>query len=312
MNSSMSAVSKSDFTPFPFKDLPHLDSARQAVASRLSLAYQVAGSQKDILDELCHLLDEILHVNSVARVVGVISSTAESFHKNLPPEFLLLFFRLDPHPKKAFVLFDTSLAQLMAESALTNEKLKSQSLGSKAYRPITPLTEAIVIYVLTSLMEKISPTLKGKNFALRTDRFVRESRDFLSAYQPQDELVIFAVTLELAGQNFALTLGVPLPALDFLMPNAPLPGDVKRLEHFSDYKIPFELSLGQVRLSQTELDSLAVGDIVLLEGATLHKKQNRFCGTAVLAPSGLEVLRGYQVEFVETDDQLKATIKGIT
>lgn len=312
MNLTMSALAKQEVLPFPFDKLPQVDLSRQQVLDRLTSLYAFAASQEALLDDLAKILGEMLQVPAEVVLAGVDALTAEELHKGLPADFLMLLLRVEPQAKKGFLLFDLALAQWLVEAALGGAEAAGTPLALTQIKPITPLAEAVVSYVTVVLMESLASQLQERNLGLCVDRILREPQEFANQAANRERFAVFVVTVSCGGHDFHLKLGLPLTLSENFF-QAGVSDELygERLKNFTDFKIHFDVEVGNVSLSQSEFLALNEGDIVLLDEVDMSRASGRWQGSGVLQPSGGNENGGYKIHFETQPEAIQVRITGV-
>lgn len=281
----MTAQTAKQVQKFPFDRLPKVDLADQARFHELEKYYGIM-NRSTVLNDLSGILREMLGVPCEVHLSQVQNLTGEEIHQGLPAEFLLMLVGVEPQGKKGYLLFDLPLAHFLSHAALGGDP-SGLSLAQTEVKPVTPLSEAVVSYVLVSLLDMLSPQIQDRQIEFRVDRFLREQKSFAAEVSGRERFVVFSLMVATCGQKFPVKLGLPSDLVVGFSDSVTHEGHgVQRLRDFDDFRVPFVLDVGGLDLAPEELAGLEVGDIVLFEESQVVRKSGGWEGLGLIRVLG--------------------------
>lgn len=297
---------------FPFASLPSMTDEEVSLFCQASDLYTLMEDRTDVLLKLLESMKGILQADFKAELAHVEALALEDVMSALPERFLMSVMRMDPHTKRAFLVFDTALAQILVAAVLSG-KSALDSAGLDQLKPLSPLSEAVVEYVLVSALEKLPAVFGEMKFTPSFESLVRDPKKLLGLFAMSDRFAVFSIKLTVGGSAFFLKFALPLALAQTLGSR----GDEEeffrsRLQGFESFKTEFFLEIGRVALSQGEVANLEPGDIVLLDEchASLDLKRE-LTGKAHLIPVGVEDESGFVTELGRDGDQILAKVTGV-
>lgn len=298
-------------TTFPFNRLPKVEASQSDFLKKVRVLYDLTRQHQNLLKKLEESLHELVPIKFEVELTHLEALTSEEIQKTLSDDLIMALVRLEPHSKRGFFIFDKSLAKLLADAALSDGRVNWQQVTQDQIKPITPLGEAVVVYVLISLCEKFSKDLTQRNFKLSFDRLVRETKNFLGLYSHKDQFALFSVTAKANDHHFFLRFGLPISFFEevgFLQKTQDFL--TRRYDNFINFKLPFSLEAAEATLTESDLKNLEVDDIILFDQANIQFTEKGIAGSAWLKPEGVDTELGYDVDFVAADGQTYAKIRG--
>lgn len=297
---------------FPFETLPQIRSEDYDFLVQVKNLYTVLEEHEDLFQDLLKPLQDVLPLSFYGEISRIDCVSAENVQKNLSESLLLALIQFPPHQKKGFLIFDKILAQILVDGLLSGTKISAEQLALNQLKPITSLSEAVVVYILVSVMERLSEALGKTNFTMAFDQLLRDPVKFQSLYSLKDRFAFFTICLKTQARDFYCHLGLPIDfARDFSILKKQDQFSRLRSEHFGGFKVPFQLEIGQASLSPEEFSALEEGDILLLETEGVRKTQEGLRGQAKLKPVGLDHEIGYHVNFDATAEEIRAIVKEV-
>lgn len=307
----MEAKSAKNIISFPFEALPHVSAQKWQLKKRLFHIYTLFSEKENLLQDIIQPLEKILKQEISAELIQIETQTISDIVSTLPQRVLLTLLRVDPYPKRAFLSFDLGLAQVATGSVLSGGRAALSSLSFEQLKPITPLNEAVIEYLVVSFLQKVTDYLGPARFALGFEEICQEPKKLLSFYANTDEIALFTIGLTIQDKKFFVKVGLPIQAAqDFSSQDNENDFFHYRLQSFLGLKNDFVLELGHVELDPEELHRLEEGDIILLDesGVTLNEKKS-VQGEAVVRPAHGEKGLGYGVELSSHKGHVRAKIK---
>lgn len=300
----MSSQNTKQVIPFPFESLPQLDGSHRAEWQVLE-EYYGRVKRSALLGRVAQILAEVLGSPCDVNLAGVEMLTGAQIPTRLPADFLALLVKLEPQAKNALVFFELPLAHVLADAALGGRGAESLPSVSQI-KPVTPLSEAVLSYVLAAFLETLAEDLPDRQVDFRLDRFVRDAERLAAHFSARDKFVFFAVMVSVASRRFYIKLALPLSLADsFYAPVNDGEAFAERFKNFGDFRIPYVVELGGVDLLESQLNNLEVGDVVLFQDVNVAKKSGKWQGEAILKPSGGEDNPCWPVHFVLEQDAIK-------
>jgi flagellar motor switch protein FliM len=295
---------------FPMTQLPHVSSLDLKLKKKLHALYSLLENKPDVFADIVAPLSEILRLPVKAKLTHVESLSLDGVIASLPEHFLLNVIRLDPHTKRAFLVFDPVLAQILVNAALSGEKAAFENLSYEQLKPLTPLSEAVVEYAVVCALEKASHNMGKKNFSIAFENIIRDSKKLLGMYAHSDDFAMFSVSLMCHDKEFYVKFALPLSLSETLgAPQSDQAFFKTRLEGFAGFKTEFQLEVGEVELLPEDLNALAPGDIVFFDDCRVAMNDARvLTGQAKLKPVGLENEAGYLVDVEVGEDGIRAKV----
>lgn len=300
----MSSENVKQVIPFPFESLPQLDGSLRAEWQTLE-EYYGRVKRSALLGRVAQILAEVLGSPCEVNLSGVEMLTGAQIPTHLPADFLGLLVKIEPQAKNALVFFELPLAHVLADAALGARG--SESLpGVSQIKPVTPLSEAVLSYVLAAFLENLAEDLPDRQVDFRLDHFIRDAERVKNSLSARDKFIFFAVTVSLSSRRFYIKLALPLSlAESFYTPVDEGGGFAERFQSFGDFRIPYVVELGGLDLLASQLQNLEVGDVVLLHDVNAAKKSGKWQGEALLKPAGGEENPSWPVHFVLDSDVVK-------
>lgn len=299
----------SSVLPFPYSSLPKVTQESVQLRKKLLNAYYFFESHQDILKELSEPLREILKTPVPLEVTCLESAALEHLVSGLPEKTLLVLFRLEPHAKKAALVFETLLAKILIHMVLSGDRLDQKRFRELQLKPLTFLEEAVVQYIFVSVLERLSSRLSPKTFSIVYDDVVRDPKRLMGSFSVQDPLGVFSFKLHLLEHDFYLKLVLPISTADHMRLTKLHKAFVKeRLTQFGNFDVPLELEAAGVDLEPADLDGLDAGDIVMFDEASLWLKEGGLEGQARVRLVDHEGREGYLVDVETAGEAIRARI----
>ncbi|MBU0505483.1 MAG: hypothetical protein ABII18_06930 [bacterium] len=297
-------------TPFPFDKLPQFTKEDIELKKRLLNAYYFVVNRPYILKLIAAPLEEIFGQDLDMKVTHVEKKSYEDVLSVFSDQTLLGVVRIEPHGKKAGVFFDTLLAKLLIQKVLTNKPADTTTATLLQLKPLTALEEAVVQYLLVSIIEKVGARFNDKNFNINYEDVIRNKDQVKGSFSQKDEFVLFSLKLTYLHRDFYVQFLLPLTLTEDME-------SVERYDHFINHRIKqfenftinFQLEVARVTLEPEDVDVLSQGDIILFDEAFVEKNNNKITGQAELKMATEESQEGYLVSLETQDDVVKAKIE---
>ena len=298
---------------FPFENLPSLTEEEVTLFRQASGLYTLIGNRKNILSKLLESMKKILKADFEAELAHVEVLNFEEILRVLPERFLMSIMRMDPHTKRAFLLFDPALAQVLITAVLSGGKPSLESVGFDQLKPLSPLAEAVVEYVLLSALEKLPSVFGEMRFQPSFENLVRNPKKLLGLFATSDRFVVFSIKLSVENSHFFLKFALPLALAQMLGRHGDEDGFFRsRIQGFEGFKTDFFLEVGRVALTPDEMAALEPGDIVFFDECRATLGPNReITGEAILLPVNVEDESGFITELGRAGDQILAKVTGV-
>lgn len=298
---------------FPFESLPSFTDEEITLFKQASGLYTLMENRKNTIPKLLESMKGILQADFESDLTHVEALTFDEIMRTLPERFLMSIMRMDPHTKRAFLLFDPALAQVLITAVLSGGKTALESAGLDQLKPLSPLAEAVVEYVLVSAIEKLPTAFGEMKFQPSFESLVRDPKKLLGLFATSDRFVVFSIKLSVENSRFFLKFALPLALAQTLGRGV---GEEEffrsRLQGFESFKTDFFLEVGRVALSPDEMAALEPGDIVLLDECRAKLGPHReITGEAVLLPVNSEDESGFVTELGRNGDQILAKVTGV-
>ncbi|MBF0104893.1 MAG: hypothetical protein HQM16_06155 [Deltaproteobacteria bacterium] len=297
-------------TPFPFEKLTQYKTEEVSLLKKLFNAYYYAESRSHMIEDILEPLQKILKTPLTVTMAHVAPHSLEDLQTTLSGNALFGVVSIEPQMRKAVVVFEALLAKLMVNRVLAGEKQESEKklLGLQV-KSITVLEEAIVQYILISMIERFSLNIQLKTFSLKYDGVFHDA-GCLKQYFPKDEpLAVFSVQLQFLERDFFVKLVMPVKATDGLgMTKTHEQYLRERLIQFGRFSTEYCIEAADVTLMPSDIEKLAEGDIILFDESHIHLQGKEISGLAKLKLNCDDYQRGFMVELQSSEDNLAAKI----
>lgn len=295
--------------PFPFESLPQFTERDLTFKRRLLSVYDVVAGRKDFFDLIITPFQEILGGELHARIVAMEALSYQKLQADLQERFLIGVVRLHPQPKKALLVFDTLLAQVITAAVLSGAAVKPEAIPPLRLNPLTALQEAVVEYVIVALLEKVSAALGKKNFNLVFDDVLSDAKRLPAQFPAQEDLAVFTVRLQWLGREFFIKAALPFGVADeFGLSRYDAVLMRERCRAMAGMVAEIRLEIGQVTLEPDDLEGLSPGDIVLLDEALAFLEDKELHGQARVRVGGPDAAGGYWAQLAQTPQGVVAKI----
>lgn len=313
MNGAVMNTSAKKVSDFPFGILPQYRLDDLALSRKLNVLYALIEDGTDVFAAATAPLAKILKSEVVAELVHVEALSLDEVVVSLPERFLLSLVRMDPHTKRAFFVFDASLASFLSQSALSGGRGVASTSDVAALNPLTSLGEAVIEYVLVSALEKISSALGQKTFSLSFENIIRDPKKLFGLYSNNDRFAVFSIKLAVPGRDFYVKLALPLSLAQQLAEEERTDDFFRsRLAGFSDFRADFQLEAGHVELTPSDIQNMRPGDIILLDVAlTELDAEKKPSGQALLRPVGMDQDLGFVMDLDVAADCIHAKVNSV-
>lgn len=302
----------SKLSPFPYETLPKYKLEEVQLKKKLLNAYYFFENRAQILKDLVTPLQEILNEPLQIEITHLESSDLENLVSSLPEKTLLGLVRLEPQGRKAVLLFETLLAKILVYKTLSGGKIDQEKISRLQLKPLTSLEEAVVQYILISIIEKLSTHISPKNFNIAYDDVVHDSKKLMGSFSHQDQFAVFSIQLHLLEKDFYLKFVLPIAMADDLGITEMDEKFVKeRLKQFERFQVPIQLEVAQVTLEPSDLDQLSAGDIIMFDDVLVEQKGSQITGQAKMTLAQEDSREGYLVELHSKGSTLQATVKSV-
>jgi len=296
-------------TPFPFDKLPQFTKNDVAISNHLLNAYYFFENRKDTFQRLTEPLKDIFGAQASFKLTSLNTCRLEEMMEKMADNFLVGVVRIEPHGKKAIAVFDPLLAKIAVSQTLTGGKVTSDKVAQLQLKPLTSLEDAIVQYILVSLIEKISESTGTKNFTLTFENTLRDATKLNGQLSNQDEFAIFTLKLHVFDREFYAKLILPMPVVDdFEMASHDEYFASERLKQFTTITTDFVLEVARVELIPQEVDELSVGDMIIFDEASVSIEQGNVSGKAKMKLLNSDDHDGFMVDIESEGSQYKAKI----
>lgn len=294
--------------PFSFHRLPQYTHSQVNLQNQLVNSYWFLESKSRVMERIVAGLEELFKSPASLHFTHVESQNLEEFAHSLPQNILLGLVQLEPMGKKAALLFETHLVQLMVLKMLTREPVSQEQFIKLQFKPVTPLEEAVVEYILVVLLEVFSQAAATKNFNVLFSEILTDPGKLMGVFSNNDPYAVFSIKLSWLDRDFFLKLVLPLPAAQKLgLTERSEPFLHYRFKQFENLTVPFELTAAHVELKPSEIEQLAPGDIILFDESSISLDGPGVSGTGVFKPE-LSEGHGYEVSLNWQDHILKGTV----
>jgi len=297
-------------SPFPYDKLQKYSLEGVQLKKKLLNAYYFFESHTEILDELVKPLEEILKTKLEIKITHLESSNLEEFVQSLPNKTLIGLVGLEPHGKKVVILFETLLAKLLVYKILSGGHVDLEKISQMQLKPLTSLEEAVVQYILISVIEQISTTITPKNFSLAYEDILTDSKKLLGSFSHQERFAIFSIKIHLYERDFFLKMALPITvAEDLGITQFNEDFAKERLKQFSKFMVNLQLEVAHVSLEPADIDQLHLGDIVMFDDTSVELDDNKITGHAMMKLADQETNEGYLVDLEVKGDFIHAKVK---
>ena len=307
-------------TAFPFNELPQLSSERLGLEEKLRAVYTTLQKNGDWFQTLSQSVSTVAGTAAVATLLNLEPFSFAEILAQLPEPSLVGVVRIEPQGKRAFLLFDNLLAQTLVNTVLTSGRVQSEAIEVSAVnaldelRPLTPLTEAVLQYVIVLTLEKILAQHKPTtNFVF--EDVIRDPKRLTVLAAHSDKFAVISLALSVAGREFYVKVILPLMLVQNGWLEAQDQNRIQEQRHrFANFTTEFNLVVGSVTLNSDDIAGLSVGDIVLLDECTLKNaatlsQHKAWSGTGVFCPSMSDCDSGYRVAIQATSAGLQTVIQ---
>jgi flagellar motor switch protein FliM len=297
-------------SPFPFDELPRLSAVEQAFERKLARAQETLSGSSDLLESLVDPVAKLLKIRVAAKVTALETVSLDNLVMGLPECSLIAQFRLDVRGSRALLVFDTALAQLLINAVLSGGRAVADESGIDVLRPLSPLSEGVLQYVVVSAMERAVPAFVGKEISPAFEDVIREPARLKSLFANGERFLVAVVSLGTTARDYLVRAVLPLSLLDSLAAGSTGGAWSARAEAFGDFKADFQVEAGRVEVTEAELAGLSPGDIVIFDESSVRLESGRLTGgEAVMRPYEGDGESGFLMELAATDEGLSARVK---
>lgn len=296
---------------FPFDGLPRLSSAELGFQRKLARAREALDSRGELLEELAQPVAKLIKIPLTARVTAVETVSLEDLAAGLPECSLIAQLRLNAKGTRALLVFDTALAQLLINAVLSGGRSVPEESAIDVLRPLTPLSEGVLQYVVVSALERASPVFAGKGIAPAFEDVIREPARLKSLFSNDERFLFITTALTTRYRDYLVRAVLPLSFLEALSsPASEEKAWCDRAAAFGHFKTDFQLEIGRVDVTEADLAGLSAGDIVILDESSVRLESGRLTGgQAIFKPCEGEDGNGFLVDLEVAPEELIATIK---
>lgn len=300
---------------FPFADLPKLSSEKLLLQQKLQGVFATMQNHQDWFQTISQAITEISGATTQVGLLSLEQFSFEEVMQEVPERNLIGVVRLEPQGKRAFLLFDNLLAQSLVNSVLTSGRAATPVEILDELRPITPLSEAVLQYIMVLTLEKLTEQHKLKCSCVFED-VVRDAKRLTALAAHSEKYALISLSLSFAGREFYIKVALPLYTLQNTSWEWQEQARLQAQQRFSGFMADFHLVAGSVMLDAAELAELSVGDIIFLDechlqgDALLAMTSKNWRGTLEFRPSALgESSWGYRVELQSAQNGLRTVVK---
>lgn len=266
---------------YPFDRLPRFAADALAIRGRLLSVYQFLSGQTDFFSACSQPFVELMGEGVTLSLDHLDSGPFEKLAAALPQRALAGVVRLEPRALRAFLVMDISLLHLVSAHVLSGGKASPEQLSAAELKPITPLEEAVVEYVLVSLLERISETLGRKNFDMHFETVATDMAALATVASSVPSFAVFAIRVRCGARDFFMKVFLPDAILhDFGLSHYDNVYALQRLPTFEGMGVDLTLVAGSVTLSYEDIAGLTPGDIILLDETAVTKDADEWRGRA--------------------------------
>lgn len=254
--------------PFPFDELPQF--SEEEVRSILLLAriFPGTGLQSDFLDKITEALKSHLGADAKLIYESTYFHQGEKVRLTLPKNFAGFIMSLSKDYLPLFFYFENHLSLSLVDRMLGG----SGSVMDQS-RSLSALEEGVMQYFVITLMKEFSRILPEK-FSLKFNQMCSYPEDVDAYWKMSAGFHVMNFRLELKmiqgflklyiPQNLVLQLNQDYP--QFMNQSDQVTHYLKkRLLNFSHLKSVVWAEVGEVTLSQEELNQITEGDIILFD-----------------------------------------------
>ncbi len=246
---------------FPIDKLPSYSKADAGMVNRLVELYDTLAADSSLLETARSALQG-LTVDPVALEVADLRQTnIENLSATITAGSVVAVVRLGDGARKTGIAFDALLAKALTHKALSPQA-KLPDKVALSFRPLTPLEEAVVQYVVVALLDQIGKSHPETTYVCEdVTSDIKKMATLFTSHEPLAQVVL---SMRLATHQFQISIFLPMRLVETLVP----PKSINNKASFSKYGfLPLSLcvDVGQVELSSRDLAQLQEGDIVLLD-----------------------------------------------
>jgi flagellar motor switch protein FliM len=250
-------------------------------------------------------LKEVLKTDFQAKIIHVEAKDLASVELSCSEHSIMALIHVEPRGKKVLVIFDSLLAKILVHKILAGAEVETEHLLPLQMKPLTALEEAVVEYILVSAIEKIS----AQDFSLTFEDVIRDPQKLTGYFSHQENFAEVSLDLSIMNKDFFVKLVLPLSVADNL--GLTIHDEYfqnQRLKQFEKFHVDFQLEMGKVTLTPSDLAALDNGDIVMLDEVSVDLSRELFHGRAHLKLCGELLNRGYEVDLVTKGDVIQAKV----
>ena len=297
---------------FPFDSLPQYTEDQASLKHRLLSTYYFFQNQKHVFEMLSEPFAEIIGTKLKTRIAHVDLIDLSKFVLSCSEHALIGTLHMEPHGKKALVVFETLLAKVLVHQMLSGKTMSVDHLAQLQIKPLTALEEGVVEYVMVAALDKIYERLKNQGFSVTYDNILREPKKLMGLFANHDEFAVYTIELSLFERNFFVKLLLPLTVADDLVALDQEQYFLdRRLKNFGKFNADFQIEVGDLNLSSDEIDSLDEGDIFLLDNCDIELKKSGIKGMARMTLDQDDNDHGYEVELEGQAKSVRVTVDSV-
>lgn len=295
--------------PFPYDNLLKYTAEEASLLKRLFNAYYYLESKSDVIKGLLEPLQTILKTPVSIKITNVAMQRLKDIQASLSQNILFGLVNLEPRSHKAILFFETLLAKLMVYKVLSGKKDEEKKIMELQTKSLTVLEEAIVQYVIISIIENFTNKLQSKNFNIQYDGVFSDSAVLSRTFSKEEPFAVFSIQLQLLKRDFYIKLVLPFQLADDVgMTKTHEQILYNRLLQFGRFNIDFSVEVAHVTLEPSDIDQLSQGDIILFDESKIQMQNKHVKGMGELKVCDDEDGQGYLVDLDVKKDNIRAKI----
>ncbi|MCP5463553.1 MAG: hypothetical protein H7A33_00850 [Deltaproteobacteria bacterium] len=296
---------------FPFNELTHYTRAEAALYQKLLKTFFFFEKQSRFFEILTEPLDKICQQQSQLSITHFEARTSEELAGSLPKDSLISVLRIDPHCGQALLTFDSLLAKALAHQVVSGEIIDPKKISDLQLKPLSSMEEAVVQYLLVSILDQISQNISHKNFSLQFEDLFKNPKSLHERYKDNEQFGVYTVMLKLFGRDFFLRLILPVASLSQFAANDYQEAlKENRLKQFGNLEADFSLEVAEATMAPEDFFDLEEGDVILFDEGHLKRSADHkgWQGKAELVMNDPNERQGFGLNIEQTNTGWKGKV----
>ena len=303
-----SFIMMSNVTPFPYQHLQKISSEEVILKKKMLNVYAFFDSHTKIISSVLDGFGQIVKSPVSIKLTQLVLNDLEEIKASVCETALVGLISVEPHAQKSAIIFEALLAKLLIQHILSGTAKTADKIMSLQAKPITALEEAVVQYVIISLLERLSANIRSTNFTVRYDGLY-SGLAAMSRLPQKTRFVVCSVQLGIFNRDFYVKFIIPMSVPEsYGITNIDDKLVELRMAQFGRFNADLLLEVARVTLEPADIEALSLGDIILFDTSKINFKDKKIQGLAELKLDSTEYDEGFLVDLEQTEDGILAKI----